>query len=508
MAIPVYSDTGRGKCIVWTLYNFGPNQVGGETGGLIDKLVERGIATYCVYQEEKCPRTGTIHLQGYTEFTERKRWSEINKLFGLGKKHAVHYGIRRGTPKQASDYCKKPERVEGGHAGEYGVMTAEHEGQGKRNDLLIVKELVDEGKSMMEIAESNFPTFVRYNKGIQLYKQMKIKPRNRNTICFVLYGVANAGKTEAIKQTFGQNAVWITPGVSGVWYDNYEQQPVVVFDEFKGWMPFTMLKRIVDGSPLTLDAKGASRVFNSRIVVFISNDKPEEWYKDLSDDNSAALQRRLHFVFKAEERLSPSGTKLGYACVLKKCMLPWNAHVADDWNIPKLTHDESLEVITWGIDATRREELKEKSGLRFLDRSEGVILTPSLHRDKSFIEAFRLIYEETMGQDPADPGVPDLWTESAKFDQEMDHGDCSELAAPAAASPAPRSVKNTRHDMLYKPSVFKSNYPELTWDALNDIKATRDLALPKPVRKRSRKNPYIDDECEVSGSDVSSDESE
>lgn len=525
-----YTPKGRAKNVVWTLWDF-------KETALIDRCVELGHATYCVYQEEVCPKTGKHHLQGYTEFVKQHEWTKIRKLFGLDKMCPVHFAVRRGTPQQASDYCKKAEsRADLGLMHESGVITPPGEGQGKRNDLLVAKELIDSGASMKQVADACFGTFVRLNKGLHAYKVLTIPERNRNTICFVLYGVANAGKTEIVKQLFGANAVWITPGVSGVWYDAYENQPVVVFDEFKGWMPFTLFKRIVDSSPLHLDAKSSSRVFNSRIVVFLANDHPDEWYHELKTEDKAAMQRRLHFVFEAVERRGPADQHLGFACHLKKCMLPWNAHVADDWNIPGLSHDESLEVLQYRTTVDDRfSTLQAKSKIRFMisDKSEGVILTPSLHRDKSFFDAVRLIYEETMGQDPPEsPTVADvLWNaDDLPVDNEADRqpsmgGDYtplpvdeseSSLTEPPELQPLedqrpppsePRSVKNTRHDQLYKRSVFKSNYPELTWDALNDLKAKRHVVLPKPARKvAKKKSPFIIDECEVSGDDCLSDD--
>lgn len=46
--------------------------------------------------------TGTRHLQCYIAFKQKKTLSSLKKLWKDG-----HFEIMRGTPQQASDYCKK-----------------------------------------------------------------------------------------------------------------------------------------------------------------------------------------------------------------------------------------------------------------------------------------------------------------------------------------------------------------------------------------------------------------
>lgn len=59
--------------------------------------------SYLVYGYEEAPTTGTKHLQGYIVFPKKKRFSEAKALLPEG----THLEVKRGTPKEASEYCKK-----------------------------------------------------------------------------------------------------------------------------------------------------------------------------------------------------------------------------------------------------------------------------------------------------------------------------------------------------------------------------------------------------------------
>jgi len=69
-----------------------------------DEIVRALDALPCVYLcygYEVCPNTGTPHLQGYISF-ERKR-----KYKKLAQQLKAHFEVMKGTPQEASDYCKK-----------------------------------------------------------------------------------------------------------------------------------------------------------------------------------------------------------------------------------------------------------------------------------------------------------------------------------------------------------------------------------------------------------------
>jgi hypothetical protein len=61
---------------------------------------------YLIYQLEVAPTTGQKHWQGFCQFRQRKRMRGARDLLGAGGV-IPHVEPRRGTPKEASNYCRK-----------------------------------------------------------------------------------------------------------------------------------------------------------------------------------------------------------------------------------------------------------------------------------------------------------------------------------------------------------------------------------------------------------------
>lgn len=68
-------------------------------------------------QLERCPETGSLHLQGYLELTAPERFVWLTKNWEFFKpvpgpnniNNSVHFEKRRGTQTQAIDYAEKEE---------------------------------------------------------------------------------------------------------------------------------------------------------------------------------------------------------------------------------------------------------------------------------------------------------------------------------------------------------------------------------------------------------------
>lgn len=69
---------------------------------VLRNIMDGGLVNYLVFGRE-VGENGTPHLQGYVEFKSRWDLRRCQGNFVMG----AHYEPRRGTPQEASDYCKK-----------------------------------------------------------------------------------------------------------------------------------------------------------------------------------------------------------------------------------------------------------------------------------------------------------------------------------------------------------------------------------------------------------------
>lgn len=232
-------------------------------GSNYDDLIDDEYVQYVVYSEEVGDH-GNYHIQGYLQLSQSRAFSYVKKLVPR-----AHWEIAK-HPQKAVDYCKKIDETHIDGPWEFGLFSG---GQGSRSDLMDVKQMIDEGKSDREIAESYFPTYIRYHRGLDRYRSLTIKPRDFKTEVHIHYGDSGSGKTFFASQG---DSVYIKS--VGRWWDFYEQQSTVVFDEFTGWIPWNELKRLCDRYPCTVETKGGTLSFTSRFIHFTSNRRPDEWY--------------------------------------------------------------------------------------------------------------------------------------------------------------------------------------------------------------------------------------
>lgn len=222
--------------------------------------------TYCVFQLEMAPTTGQLHWQGYAEFNMPMRFTALHKLDGL---ETAHFEARKGTAKQASDYCKK----EGALAPfvEWGTLSS----QGARSDLVAVFEAAKNAPRLRDVAEEHPASFIRYTRGINAVRSMFQVQRSWVTRLYFYIGRSGCGKTRAAS-VHSDEAYWKPPGK---WWDGYDGQEVVICDEFYGsTMPFSELLRLCDRHPLRVETKGGSVQFLAKKLIFTSNQHPQHWY--------------------------------------------------------------------------------------------------------------------------------------------------------------------------------------------------------------------------------------
>lgn len=278
----------RARHWVWTVFSA---ELVSAPQALIERLTPQ--VTYAVCQREVAPGTGRRHLQGYSAFSRQVSMKQLKEMLGDG---AAHLEVARGSPEEASDYCKKEaSRDPGPDSGPFtcGVL-ANVSGQGRRMDLEKLKVDLDKGAELKDIAGAHFSAFLRYCRSIKEYRELTFNaaPRAFQTNCIVYWGPPGSGKTRsATWYDTSENTFWLPRARSGAaWWDGYQGQRTVILDEFYGWLQRDVVQRLIDRTPLRVEVKGGSINFRARTVIFTSNTDPSRWWPRVG---LGAMERRL-----------------------------------------------------------------------------------------------------------------------------------------------------------------------------------------------------------------------
>jgi len=247
---------------------------------------------YAIWQKEKCPTTDSIHYQGYVEFHVQLRLSEVKKVLP-----SAHWEPRKGTQEQAIEYCKKSEtRVEG--PVEYGHRACPGRNQASR-DLERAKEHIKTGGTIDELAETSFGVWVKHRRSLIDYHGVCMRAKAQSTLRLdikvtVHWGRTGTGKTRGIYEL--GKPIYKLDSANNVWWDGYMGEKLLLIDDFYGWIKFGALLNVLDVYPLRLEVKGGFTYADWDEVHITSNRPPEEWYKELNHEQSAALKRRIHDI--------------------------------------------------------------------------------------------------------------------------------------------------------------------------------------------------------------------
>jgi len=146
---------------------------------------------------------------------------------------------------------------------------------------------------MSAVADEHFSSFIRFQRGIQSYRFVKDQARDFPTEVHVYWGATGTGKT---KKVFDENSdVWVH--AEGMWFDGYEGQESVLFDDFHGGVfKLPYLLKLLDRYPMRVPIKGGFVQWKPRRIYITSNLDPKMWFMSAHTEHVAALERRFTTV--------------------------------------------------------------------------------------------------------------------------------------------------------------------------------------------------------------------
>lgn len=265
--------------ICFTINNYTPDE---------EQALQAYDCQYLVYGREVGERCGTPHLQCYLEFGRQVRFNTFKKVFP----RAANIKSRKGTPLQASNYCKKGSqshdewskfREKGPNFGKDASYfeSGEMGQQGKRNDLdAFVEEVSAKRPRTEDLLTSTL--YMRYPRHCQQVIDHYHPPQDLDSLDNLwIWGPSGSGKSRKARADYPNH--FVKP--LNKWFDGYFDQDTVIIDE---WSPDTAyltqhLKIWADHYPFQAEIKGQTRLIRPRRIVVTSNYSPEECFSRSSD---------------------------------------------------------------------------------------------------------------------------------------------------------------------------------------------------------------------------------
>lgn len=273
------------------------------------EIMEKNGIQFLAFGEEVCPKSKRRHNQAFLYFFNPKSSSKTN-LGKMGKfwgdTHCFVEPIY-GNFVQNDAYCKKE--------GLYCKLGDEPQ-QGSRGDIRENINMINSGK--IKPIELALIDPVSYNLYKNTYKDvhnrfMAKQFRTEMTRGFWYWGETGVGKSHKAFENFSPETHYIKD-LNVHWWDNYEQQPIVVLNEFRGQVRFGELLDLCDKWPKTVPVRNNPSIpFISSKIIITSALPPEDVYHNTCDKDSLDQLLRRFKVVKLEKKKTKKKTEQKYS---------------------------------------------------------------------------------------------------------------------------------------------------------------------------------------------------
>lgn len=271
-------DKRRARHTCWTLNNWTETEL-----RAVSEYANVEARYMCWAQE--VGEEGTPHLQGYTAWDNPRSLEKFKQSVSPRLHYEPH---TRGTAQQNRNYCLGMVEKKGFKENPTFEEVGEIPEQGTRTDWTSALNHLDNGSDIPSVVATQ-PQLLPSIRALERYKQLSLRPLNRDVKVKVLIGDAGTGKSRWAYDNHPD--LYSKP--DGQWYDGYTGQKTILLDDYYGEIPYSQFLKVLDRYPLQLPVKGGFVYAQYDTVIITSNKHPETWYVQGFTD---ALKRRIEII--------------------------------------------------------------------------------------------------------------------------------------------------------------------------------------------------------------------
>lgn len=241
-----------------------------------------------------------FHLHMGVYCASKVKWSTVVNV--LGKSHVEE---QRSTKAQLTKYLlKQGEFEEKGEVVLYASGLDDlQDGQGSRNDLAVIEDMLNKGFNPRQIMEVKL-SYRRYEKMIRAAffdKRREATPFIRDVKVYWHVGLSGSGKTytaQLLMEQYGKDEVFIVTDYDSGGFDNYCAQRVLFMEEYRGQFRFSTFLNLIDKYLYEFHARYTNIVGLWTEVHITSVLPPEQVYNKMvqdgrQDDPIDQMKRRI-----------------------------------------------------------------------------------------------------------------------------------------------------------------------------------------------------------------------
>ncbi len=285
-----------------------PLEHGDTHESISERMKEITYLYYCLC-DEIGEKESTPHTHLYFVCKNAVHFSKVKKLFPN-----AHIESAKGSSRDNRNYIRKEGKYENSSKKEtnlpetfeeYGEMPLD---KAEKNEAVSaqVLQMIKDGYTNTEIIDrfpSHYSKIGYIEKMRQEYLNEKFCNERREVEVVYIYGSTGTGKTRYVMDKYGYKNVCKITNYNNP-FDNYKNQDVILFDEFRDSIPISDMLQYLDCYPCSLPARYADKVACFTKVYITSNipiEKQFEYIQKTEPETFNAFLRRISHVYKLDK---------------------------------------------------------------------------------------------------------------------------------------------------------------------------------------------------------------